>query len=83
VRLDSGKITAGSLVRVLRSVAIADGEDQHSSVDENTGTFSQTYGSIAAVILHMNDVPCCSLRARNSWPWESRDDPPPRECILL
>ena len=24
-----------------------------------TGTFSQTYGSILTVILHINDVPCC------------------------
>ena len=27
-----------------------------------SGTFSQTYGSILTVILHMNDVPCCWIQ---------------------
>ena len=28
-------------------------------IDPISGTFSQTYGSILTVILHINDVPCC------------------------
>ena len=30
-----------------------------SEAAERAGTFSQAYGSILTVILHINDVPCC------------------------
>ena len=30
------------------------------------GTFSQAYGSILTVILHINDVPCCWVMSQSS-----------------
>ena len=36
-----------------------DGFDLKVFCELRPGTFSQTYGSILTVILHINDVPCC------------------------
>jgi ankyrin repeat protein len=39
-----------------------------------TSTFSQTYGSILTVILHINDVPCCCRYSPEGQPERGRSE---------
>jgi hypothetical protein len=57
VRLDSGKITAGSLVRVLRSVPIADEDGQdNDSGNQKQGLATVGRGIVATIHHHASTI---------------------------